>query len=167
MPIAANRRIGPTSDPNVDDRAGCQLLSSPSAWWPPWARCAWDTWRVGRIRISPWVWPVVALMVIAGAGRLWGPTGVLLTAGGLVILLAGVAIGVRWVDKRMEKAVRVEQQSSQQKCTDLRGARLTGAKLANADLRSADLRGADLTNADLSGANLENAVLSPLDGDDG
>lgn len=123
-----------------------------------------------RIRISPWVWPVLAVLATAVAGTVSGPTGGLLTAAGLVLLLAGVVIGVRWADRQSERTRspgQAKPQSSKRTHTDLRGARLTGAKLANADLRMADLRGADLTNADLSGANLENAVLSPLDRDDG
>lgn len=127
------------------------------------------------VRASLWVWPVLAVVAIAGAGAIWGPREALLTIAGVGLLLAGIAIGAQWLgdwsaakECSEKSVVPAAQPRPGQRHTVLRGARLTGANLANADLRQADLQGADLRGADLSqanltDANLENARLSPLD----
>lgn len=130
---------------------------------------------VVSIRVSPWAWPVLAMLATAVAGAVGSPNAALLTIAGLGLLLLGAAIGVHWMPGRSERPASTPHMSppnptapappSPQRRTDLRGARLTGANLVNADLRHADLRGADLANADLSGANLQGAVLSPLEGE--
>jgi len=131
-----------------------------------------------RVGSSIWVWPVVAIMVVAACGARWGPAGAVWSGVIIVTFSAGAVAGVLSASPVEQPPpdegtdpTAVESRGGGPKQpptptsvegrrpTDLRGACLNGALLKGADLRGADLRGASLVNTDLSGANLEGANL--------
>jgi hypothetical protein len=134
---------------------------------------------------SPWFWPVVPLVAVAGIGQWVSITVAQLVAAACGVFGIGILIGLTLAGGKADasqSSENVQGASSAQVpptedgggsaqedpgITDLRGARLVNAKLECANLRLADLRGAILTGADLSGADLTGARLGPLDDDGG
>jgi hypothetical protein len=136
-----------------------------------------------------WLWPAVALIIVAGAGSIWGLVGVIIGAAvtvatlalfvGDVILRPGIRLGITVAAVLAVAATLVARQQDAAFCAakspapspavaasapapvlDLRGRRVTLAELQGKSLRGALLGGANLDGLDLYGLNLA-GILAP------
>jgi hypothetical protein len=134
-----------------------------------------------------WLWPAVALVIVAGAGSIWGLLGVIIGAAvtvatlalfvGDVILSPGIRLGITVAAVLAVAATLVARQqdaaffaakspapgrtaaaSAPAPVLDLRGKRVTLAELQGKSLRGALLGGANLDGLDLYGLNLAGIV---------
>jgi Pentapeptide repeats (8 copies) len=140
--------------------------------------------QAGWMRLPLWLWPPIAIGLIAFAGQLFGTFAALLTAtetvgaalyaaiacvkeparraiaGALSITLCTVLIvaGIAFI--RTARHVGTQQPTAPaipKQVVDFRGRTIKSAMLANLDFRGADLRGARLDKLDLRGKTFDGA----------